>query len=104
MKRGALDPVTMERLNGALEEFPIKELVLPLPENQELETRTVDNLLLNHGSTRKLRERMNGLNAQPLDERALESQGFPPRPGDLTLDDCRTERTQVLIGWFGDLR
>ena len=104
LKRGAHDPVTSEPLKGLLEELPIGELALPLPEDVKVETLTVDNVLLNHGSTRKLRERMNALTAQPLDEHALESQGFPPRPGSLALEDCREERMRALIGWFGDMR
>jgi len=103
MKRAARDPVTSEPLKGELEELSISELALPLPEDVKVETLTVDNLLLNHGSTRGLRERMSALNAQPLDERALESQGFPPRLGDLQLEDCREERVRALIEWFGEL-
>ena len=101
--RRARDPVTSEPLAGALEEFAIHKLTRTSTDVVNVETFTVDNLLLNQGSSRLLRERMSDWSAEPLDEGALESQGFPPGFSEFGLTSCREARARALVGWFEEL-
>ena len=98
VKHGARDPVTREPLEGRLEELPITDLQPGLQTASNPEPLTVDNVLLNHGSTQGVLK--HGLE---LDSESLQSQGFPGAIDGYDIANIRSKRVDTLIKWFREL-
>lgn len=96
--RGALDPVTAEPLRAPIEEIPFHQLMKSSLRGKQVETLTVDNLLLNRGSVKVLIDRKDHLSRE-----ALASQGFPADLAGRNDLESRSYRTKVLSSWFEEL-